>query len=70
MAFNQPNTQARTYPNINTTKGQIAQTSGNIEEITAFYNEFTYKIKASNIFPQMEHGSSTGRYTMVVFYDK
>jgi hypothetical protein len=65
--------KTQTDPNIKPympPKGQVKTFSGSIEEIEAFYNNFDYKIKASNIFPQTQAGSSTGRYTIIVFYDK
>lgn len=51
-------------------KGQVNSYKGKIEEVLAFYNNFNYKIKASNIFPEIANGSNTGQYTIIVFYDK
>lgn len=50
-------------------KGQVATYKGELNEIKKFYNNFPDKIKASNIFPEMSAGSSTGLYTIIVFYD-
>lgn len=51
-------------------KGMIAKHEDEIEGIVEFYNNFPSKIKASNIFPKMVNGSTTGIFMIVVFYDK
>lgn len=51
-------------------KGKIATYFGDADGIVNFYNEFPHRIKASNIFPQTENGTTTGNYRIIIFYDE
>ena len=62
--------QTQTTPVYKLPKGAVDTMKGTIQDIKSFYNTYPHKIKASNIFPEMANGSSTGFFTIIIFYDK
>ncbi len=50
-------------------KNKIAWFKGDIQGVANFYNGWSYKIKASQTFPETMNGSSTGMFWIIIFYD-